>query len=75
MNRPAHNVVEPRHVHLYTTMASDGHGHIAIFDEFGNGQTTVDAGHSHPVRYLEVTSAKGHSHELTAERAPDEASI
>jgi len=61
---------EPFLVALLTTPASsDGHNHIAIFDDDGNGFTTVVVGHRHIVEGLEVKPGNaGHGHELTVIR-------
>jgi hypothetical protein len=64
-------VREPPEVEL-TTSAVAEHFHVAIFDEFGDGWTTPAGSplHAHRVVALELVPNAGHTHILTAERAP-----
>lgn len=68
------NFREPEYVRLWTT-TKNGHRHVAIFDEHGNGYTTNDGDHVHfhVVKWLDVLPAQGHSHELTAIRVKETA--
>jgi hypothetical protein len=45
------------------TVAIDKHNHIAIVDVWGDGKTTVDAGHRHDVEGGVVRRTAGHGHE------------
>lgn len=48
---PGTEVVPPASVSGKTPAdSSDGHTHTANYDEFGNGETSNDNGHSHPIR-------------------------
>ena len=38
------------------------HEHLAVVDIWGDGFTTTDAKHRHPVREGKVCEAEGHSH-------------
>lgn len=60
---------EPSLVHLLST-EEQGHHHVAVFDDNGNGVTSTAQGHKHRVRWLQVLpAADGHTHELTTTRA------
>jgi len=55
---------------LLTTAGRAGHAHVAVFDKWGNGETSLAGGHTHAVYGLEVQPGPdGHRHELTSERA------
>lgn len=45
------------------TFGTPEHDHIAIVDVYGNGKTTIDAGHRHDIWEGTVRRAAGHAHE------------
>ena len=52
------------------TVAIDKHNHIAIVDAWGDGKTSIDAGHRHNVFDGVVQRIAGHGHERAAPRMP-----
>lgn len=69
------NTYDPSRVALLTTPAgTDGHTHVARFDDDGNGITSeAPDGHWHTVSGCDVLPAgDGHTHELTDQRQTEE---
>jgi hypothetical protein len=57
-------------VALLTTPGRDGHAHVAVFDKWGNGDTSLAADHNHVVSGCDVLPGPdGHTHGLTTIRA------
>lgn len=61
---------DPEEVALLTTPGRDGHAHVATFDKWGNGDTSLAGGHTHAVHGCDVQPGPdGHTHDLTCQRA------